>query len=135
MKSNRVFEVFKEVRFVEEVKKQLEEFKNSLKDIENHKYKNYFSTMTNIVDKLSDIVEGVMVNLESLEENIGFMDKDLSNIQDELFEEVSIEDLDNMDNEYEEIKCVHCQKPIFIEQSALKNGTKIPCPYCHKNII
>ncbi len=120
---------------MEEIKKELKEFKSSLEEVGDEEYKNYFSRMTNIMESLTDKVEEAIVNIESIEENVGFMDEDLSNIQDELFEEVSIEDLDNMDDEYEEVKCVHCNKPIFIEQSALKFNKEIPCPYCHKNII
>lgn len=120
---------------MEEIRKQLGEFRNSLNNIEDEKYKDYFSRMTSIMDAFSNKVEEVIVNMETIEENVDFMDKDLSNIQDELFEEVSIEELNDIEDEYKEINCVHCNKPIFIEQSALDSGKEIPCPYCHKNII
>ena len=69
-----------------------------------------------------------------MEENMQFLDDDLSNIQDELFEEVSIDELCDMEDEYIEINCAHCNKPIFMEKSALDSKEQIPCPYCHENI-
>ena len=83
---------------------------------------------------MNEKIEELAVNQESLDENIRFMDSDLSNIQDELFEEVSLDELNDIEDQYKEINCIHCNNPIFIEQSSLENNSEIPCPYCHKNI-
>lgn len=119
---------------MEELSKEIENLRKSLSKIENKEYKEYFSSMSSILEVMSAKIEELTVNQETIEENMKFMDDDLSNIQDELFEELSIDELNHMDDEYTEVNCVHCHKPIFIEQSALSNNKEIPCPYCNKNI-
>ena len=72
---------------------------------------------------------------ESLEENLKYIDEDLSDIQEELFEEVSIEDLIEMDDEFVEIKCNNCNQVLFVEKETAENKKTIVCPFCHKNTI
>ncbi len=79
-------------------------------------------------------IEEVMVNEAVLSENLKYMDDDISEIQEELFEEVSLEELDEFESEYTEVSCNKCGKPIFIEASALEEDN-IPCPYCGENIV
>ena len=119
---------------MEELRSKIEELKNSLSKIENNEYKDSFSSITSILETMNEKIEELTVNQETLEENLKFMDHDLTNIQDELFEELSIEELNDIEDEYTEITCIHCHKPIFIEQSTLNNNDEIPCPYCSKNI-
>ena len=119
---------------MEELRIKIEELKNSLSKIENHEYKECFYSITSILETMNEKIEELTVNQETLEENLKFMDDDLTNIQDELFEELSIDELNDIEDEYTEITCVHCKKPIFIEQSTLNNNAEIPCPYCGKNL-
>lgn len=119
---------------MEELRSEIEELKNILSKIENNEYKDCFSSIASILQNMNEKIEELTVNQETLEENLKFMDDDLTNIQDELFEELSIDELNDMEDEYTEITCVHCQKLIFIEQSALSNNDEIPCPYCGKNL-
>ena len=119
---------------MEELKSKIEELKISLSKIENNEYNECFNSIASILENMNEKIEELTVNQETLEENLKFMDDDLTNIQDELFEELSIDELNDIDDEYTEITCVHCNKPIFIEQSALNNNDEIPCPFCNKNI-
>lgn len=119
---------------MEELSKEIEALKKNLSKIENKDYKECFDNVYSILEVMNQRIEELTVNQETLEENIRFMDDDLTNIQDELFEELSIDELNDMEDEYTEINCSHCNKPIFIEQSTLSNNDEIPCPYCHKNI-
>lgn len=119
---------------MEELRNEIEKLKINLSKIDNKEYKYCFDSMFNILDKMNQKIEELTINQENIEENIKFMDDDLTNIQDELFEELSIDELNDMEDEYTEINCAHCHKPIFIEQSTLSNNNQIPCPYCHKNI-
>lgn len=119
---------------MEELRKEVENLRKNMSKIENDKYKECFDNVISILEIMNQKIEELAVNQESIEENIKFMDDDLTNIQDELFEELSIDDLNDMEDEYTEINCVHCNKPIFIEKSALSNNEEIPCPYCKKNI-
>ncbi|MGL5416934.1 MAG: CD1247 N-terminal domain-containing protein [Clostridium sp.] len=91
--------------------------------------------LANILEKLVDRVEEIQVNQEAMDESIRFMDTDISGIQDELFEELSFEDLEDVSDEYEEVHCVHCSKPIFMEKDMLQKNEEIECPYCKKNIF
>jgi len=119
---------------MEELRNDIEGLKRNLSKIENKEYKECFNSVFSILEMMSQKIEELTVNQETIEENIKFMDDDLTNIQDELFEELSIDELNDMEDEYTEIICVHCHKTIFIEQSTINNNDKIPCPYCNKNI-
>ncbi|OOM80023.1 CD1247 N-terminal domain-containing protein [Clostridium sp. BL-8] len=119
---------------MEELSKEVENLKKSLSKIENKQYQEYFNNISSILELMTAKLEELTINQEAIEENIRFMDDDLSDIQDELFEELSIDELNDMEDEYKEINCAHCHKQIFIEQSALSNNEEIPCPYCNKNI-
>jgi DNA-directed RNA polymerase subunit RPC12/RpoP len=119
---------------MEELSKEINNLKSNLSKIKDNEYKEYFKDIYSILETMSQKIEELTINQETIEENIKFMDDDLSNIQDELFEEVSIDELNDMEDEYTEINCSHCNKPIFIEQSTISNNDEIPCPYCHKNI-
>ncbi|GAA0075948.1 hypothetical protein UT300005_03260 [Clostridium sp. CTA-5] len=119
---------------MEDLKNQIENLKLNLSNIENKEYQSYFSSLISILDTMNDKIEELTVNQETIEENIKFMDDDLTDIQDELFEEVSIDELNDMEEEYTEVSCCHCGNTIFAEQTTLKNNSEIPCPYCNKNI-
>lgn len=119
---------------MEELRKEIEAFKISLSNMDDDKYKKYFESIQSILNTMTDKIEEIVVNQETMEENMQFLDDDLSNIQDELFEEVSIDELCDMEDEYVEINCAHCNKPIFMEKSVLDSNEQIPCPYCHEYI-
>ncbi|MGL4761531.1 MAG: CD1247 N-terminal domain-containing protein [Sarcina sp.] len=87
-----------------------------------------------VVSGLFDAVEGMAVNLESVTEDVSLINEDLSDVQEELFEEVTLEDLEDQEDEYVEVKCQSCDKPIYVENSVLKNKEKISCPYCTNQI-
>ncbi|BCZ46890.1 hypothetical protein psyc5s11_29570 [Clostridium gelidum] len=119
---------------MEELRNEIENLKNNLSKIENEEYKQCFDGVFSILEIMNQKIEELTINQETIEENIKFMDDDLTNIQDELFEELSIDELNDMEDEYTEIICPHCDKPIFMEQSTLSKNDEIPCPYCNKNI-
>jgi len=119
---------------MEELRTKIEDLKNNLSKIENKEYKECFDSVFSILEIMNHKIEELTINQETLEENIKFMDDDLTNIQDELFEELSIDELNDIEDEYTEIICSHCHKQIFMEQSTLSNNDEIPCPYCNKNI-
>lgn len=118
---------------MDDLKKKIQIVKQEIASSQDEKNRKLFSDIADILDLMSDKLEEVVVNQEAMQENVQFIDDDLSGIQDELFEEVSIDDLNQMDDEYTEVKCSNCKKTVFIEKAALKNEF-IPCPYCNKNI-
>lgn len=120
---------------MDEIKKVIASLSLDIANINDEKYKHIFSQMNFVLEQLSNKVEEVMENQAVLGENIKYLDDDLSDIQEELFEEVSVEELDEIEDEYKEISCKHCNKPIYIESSAINNKEEIQCPYCGKSIV
>lgn len=116
------------------LKNKIEELNITISKIEDEKYKELFSSISDVITGLTVKVEEVMVNQTALAENFNYMDEDISDIQEELFEEVSIEDLDEIEDEYKEINCINCGKPLYVEESALEDE-EILCPYCNERII
>ncbi|MBE6063628.1 MAG: hypothetical protein E7207_08800 [Clostridium butyricum] len=119
---------------MEELRKEIDNLKTSLSKVKDKEYKECFNGIFSVLNIMSNKIEELLVNQETMEEKMQYLDEDVSGIQDELFEEVSIDELNDIEDEYTEINCIHCNKPIFIEKSALENNAQIPCPYCHKNI-
>lgn len=96
--------------------------------------KNIYEAFTSILEGFNNKLEELEVNLEAIGENVDYLNSDLSDIQEDLFEEVSLEDLEDFDDGFEEVTCSHCKKPIFVDKSALVNNSQIPCPLCGENI-
>lgn len=117
---------------MKEIRENLNLIKEEASKLEN---KDITLKLVDVINMLTDKVEEILVNQEAMEENIKFIDTDISGIQEELFEEVSFEDLEELEDEYEEIKCKHCEKPIFVEKHAVETNEKINCPYCGENIL
>ena len=61
--------------------------------IKDDNYLNIFNSFSDILESLSSKVEEVILHQEYLEENMEYIGDDLNDIQDELFEEVSFDDL------------------------------------------
>ncbi|MGL4451488.1 MAG: CD1247 N-terminal domain-containing protein [Sarcina sp.] len=100
------------------------------KDLDNE----FNRKLLEVVNGLFDNIEGITVNLETVTEDVALINDDLSNVQEELFEEMSFEELEEAEDEYVEVKCQSCSKPIYVENSVLKNKEKISCPYCTNQI-
>lgn len=118
-----------------EIQNIIEELKLKINSVEDEKYKAIFNDVDKILEAICDKVEETLVKQEAIEENIQFIDEDLTGLQDELFEEVSLEDLEEFEDEYVEIECVKCNKPLFVEKGALESNQNIPCPFCNENSI
>ncbi|MDY3359289.1 MAG: hypothetical protein SOY04_02615 [Clostridium celatum] len=118
---------------MKDVYNKIDKVKAEIEKIKDDNYVNIFNSFSDILESLSSKVEEVILHQEYLEENMEYIGDDLTDIQDELFEEVSFDDLSALDDEYIEISCKNCDKPIFVEQQALQNGNFIPCPFCGGN--
>ena len=120
---------------MKEIKNKIEKLNANISKIKDENYKELFNEVSSILEGLSSKVQEIMVNEAVLAENLKYMDDDISDIQEELFEEVSLEELDEIEEEFKEVSCKVCGKTIYIEASALKENKEIPCPYCDENII
>lgn len=119
---------------MKDIKNKLDVLREDISKVEEDKYNKIFSEMYNLLEAYSKKIEEIMENQAVLAENFKYMDEDISGIQEELFEEVTLEDLEEFEDEYKEILCKNCGKPIFIEESTLKENKNIKCPYCNEDI-
>ena len=118
---------------MENIRKNLDELKLILE--ENKDMDNIFNRkLLEIVNGLYNNLEETQVNLESVAEDLSLINDDLSEVQEEVFEELSFEELEEYEDEYVEVRCSNCDKPIFVEKSVLKSEEGINCPYCENKI-
>ena len=115
---------------MKDINNKINTLKEKIEGIKEEQYKELFDSVSDILSDLSSKIEEISLKQDYLEENIEYIDNDLTDIQDELFEEVSFDDLNSIEDEYVEIKCDNCDKPLFVEQQALNNNSSIPCPFC-----
>ena len=112
---------------------EINDLRQVINDIDDEKYKNILSAISGVVNDMALKVEEIIVKQEAIEENMEYIGDDLTDMREELFEEVSFDDLENLEDEYEEIHCHNCGKPLFVERKAIENNSSIPCPFCNKN--
>ena len=112
---------------------EINDLRQVINDIDDEKYKNVLSTINNVVNDMALKIEEIIVKQEAIEENMEYIGDDLTDMREEMFEEVSFDDLENLEDEYEEIHCHTCGKSLFVERKALEHNFSIPCPFCNKN--
>ncbi len=117
------------------IKNKIEKIKINIHSVNDDKYSNIFNNILSVLDDMSNEIENMKERQDNLEESVQYMDEDITGLQDELFEEVSIEDLIEMEDEYIEVNCKNCNKPIFVEKESINNNKVIPCPFCNKEAI
>lgn len=115
---------------MKEIYNDIESLKEIISNIENNCDKNIYLGILNILEKISGKVEDSILRQEYLEENVQYMDEDLTDLQEELFEEVSFDELSDFEDEYIEINCKNCSKPLFVEKESMDSNKEIPCPFC-----
>lgn len=112
----------------------LNEIKTQLSEIEDASTQKVLNNFYDVIEILSDKIDDLHIKQDSLEENIQYMDKDLTSLQDEVFEEISFEDLEDIEDEYIEVKCNKCDNPLFVEKDVYESKNEIPCPFCQETI-
>lgn len=120
---------------MENIKNKIENIKNDISYIKENEYKNILEKITLVLDEMLYSFENMSNRQDYLEENVQYIDEDITGLQEELFEEVSIEDIMDMEDEYIEVSCKNCNKPFFVEKEAVDKNKGIPCPFCNENII
>ena len=120
---------------MKDIKNKIEGIKTNIENVSDDKYKNLFNSISLVLDDMLNAIEDMSNRQDYLEENVQYIDEDLTGLQDELFQEVSIEDLIEMDDEYIEISCKNCEKPLFVEKDSIDNNKVIPCPFCNRDAI
>lgn len=131
---NISFTLYKGSVFMKEIKDKINNLTQKILQVDNSN-KELLEDIVEILKDITTAVEITNLKQDYLEENLKYMDEDLSDIQEELFEEVSIEDLIEMDDEFVEIKCNNCNQTLFVEKETMENKKTINCPFCHKNTL
>ncbi|MBD7914478.1 hypothetical protein H9660_04910 [Clostridium sp. Sa3CUN1] len=116
-------------------KENIESIKDEILCLEDNKYKRIFENLLSLIEDMTYSMEEMSYKQESLEESVKYMDEDIIGLQDELFEEVSIDDLMEIEDEYLEVNCKHCDKPLFVEKESINENKSIPCPFCNNDAI
>ena len=119
---------------MKEIKDKIDKLIEKVSKVDNSN-KEILEDIVEILKGITTAVEITNLKQDYLEENLKYMDEDLSDIQDELFEEVSIEDLIEMDDEFVEIECSNCNQTLFVEKETMENKKNINCPFCNQNTI
>ena len=95
---------------------EINDLRQVINDIDDEKYKNILSAISGVVNDMALKVEEIIVKQEAIEENMEYIGDDLTDMREELFEEVSFDDLENLEDEYEEIHCHNCGKPYLLKE-------------------
>ena len=82
---------------------EINDLRQVINDIDDEKYKNILSAISGVVNDMALKVEEIIVKQEAIEENMEYIGDDLTDMREEMFEEVSFDDLENLEDEYEEI--------------------------------
>lgn len=131
---NISFTLYKGSVFMKEIKDKINTLTQKISQIEDSN-KEVLEDIVEILKNITESIETTNLRQDYLEENLKYMDEDLSDIQEELFEEVSIEDLIEMDDEFVEIKCNNCNQTLFVEKETMENKKAVNCPLCHENTL
>lgn len=83
--------------------------------------------LLNIIDVLDDMAEEfthLQVVQEDLETYVESMDEDLTDLEDEVYEDVN-------NDEFVEVKCPTCNETVSFESDILKDdAVEVSCPHC-----
>lgn len=102
---------------------------------ESDKNSNLYKVTTEVLEMISQEVSIMKNDISSLKETVGFINADVSELQDQLFEEVSVEDLEDISDDYIEVKCNNCGEKVYLEDDVIKNNDFIKCPNCGENLL
>ena len=75
---------------------EINDLRQVINDIDDEKYKNVLSTINNVVNDMALKIEEIIVKQEAIEENMEYIGDDLTDMREEMFEEVSFDDLENL---------------------------------------
>ncbi len=85
--------------------------------------------LLNIIDVLDDMAEELQtmqVVQQDLENYVETIDEDLTDLEEEIYEETA------EDDEFVEVKCPSCHETVTFESDILEDDTEVEvsCPYC-----
>lgn len=101
----------------------------------NTKEGRIIAELVSIVKDMAEEIETVKDSYDELEEYVDAIDEDLSEIEEDLYdEEFDDEECEEDYGNYIDIECPHCDETVYIDSDICESNDKITCPNCHKEI-
>ena len=99
-------------------------------DTEKSKEGKLISVMIGILEEIGLSIEDLEENSQVLGEEIDALSDDLADVESMVFDED--EDDEECDDDWFEVECPTCERPLLIDEDALSEGF-VQCPGCKSN--
>lgn len=86
--------------------------------------------MVDVLDDISEALEGLVEAQNDLEDYVEVIDEDLSDLEEDVYDDV--DDLDDID--FCEIECPECGEIVYADMEMLDEDNCITCPNCEQKI-
>jgi len=98
--------------------------------------------LVKIIDILEDFADAIVEideDADEMAEYVEAMDEDLTNIEEDLYEDLDEEededDDDDEDIEFVEVECPNCNEEVYIDEDLLyEDDIDVVCPRCNEKI-
>ncbi|RBP46668.1 CD1247 N-terminal domain-containing protein [Garciella nitratireducens] len=86
--------------------------------------------IVDVLDDISEALEGLVEAQNDLEDYVEVIDEDLSDLEEEIYDDM--EDLEDID--FCEIECPECGEIVYVDIDMLDENNHITCPNCEQEI-
>lgn len=90
--------------------------------------------LVSIIDILEDFADAIVELDEDTDEVVEYleaMDEDLTNVEDDLYEDDEYDEDDEID--FVEIECPNCHEDVYVDEDLLyEDDIDVICPRCHE---
>jgi len=97
--------------------------------------------LVKIIDILEDFADAIVEideDADEMAEYVEAMDEDLTNIEEDLYEDLDEEEEDEDDDEdieFVEVECPNCNEEVYIDEDLLyEDDIDVVCPRCNEKI-
>lgn len=102
--------------------------------------------MMDLLDEVIRAVDKLQIYHEDLEEYVGAIDEDLTDLENDFYDEYdeqidaygSTDETDDLDDiEYLELECPNCKELVYVDQDVFDDDdvVEVLCPECHEVIL
>jgi hypothetical protein len=86
--------------------------------------------MVDLLDDISDSLDGIVDAQYDLEEYVEVIDEDLADLEDDFY------DMDELEEEIDfcEVECPECGEVVYVDMDMLDEDSEITCPNCKEEI-
>lgn len=94
--------------------------------------------LVKVIETLEDFADAIVElneDTDEIAEYIEAMDEDLTNIEDDLYEDDDEDDEDDEDIDFVELECPNCNEEIYVDEDLLyEDDIDVVCPRCNEKI-